>query len=118
VLRRLRLLEIKRRKFAALQKFGLADAFFEHFSSRSQQFYPYQERILSLLHAGRVSYMGELLGDVTLPLRTFLRKDLKLHGKWMYSRDDIGLLVKMIEIGILTFKRRTEFLSLGSIHST
>ena len=48
--------------------------------------------------------MGGLLGNVTLPLRNFLRKDLKLHGKWMYNRDDIRLLVKIIEIGILSLE--------------
>jgi threonine dehydrogenase-like Zn-dependent dehydrogenase len=91
---------------AVLQKFGPADAFFDISPREAIDSTHIKSAILSLRHAGRISYMGGLLGDVGIPLRLFLRKDLKLHGKWMYSRDDIGLLVKMIEIGILGLEEK------------
>jgi hypothetical protein len=58
--------------------------------------------------------MGGLLEDLASPFRTVMRKDLKLHGKWMYSREDTGLLVKMIEIGILGLEEKDGISVVGS----
>jgi hypothetical protein len=35
-----------------------------------------------------------------------MRKDIKLLGKWMYIRDNIRMLVKMVEIGILSLEEK------------
>lgn len=87
---------------AALQKFGgPADAYFDISPREAQGATYFKSAILSLRHAGRVSYMGGFLEDVPIPLRLLMRKDIKLHGKWMYSPDDVRSLVKMVEIGLL-----------------
>ena len=91
---------------AALQKFGPADAFLDLSPGEANNSTHIKSAILSLRHAGKVSLMGGLLGDVAIPHGTVLFKDIKLHGKWMYSCDDIRLLVKMIEIGILSFEKK------------
>ena len=91
---------------AALKKFGAADVFFDISPREAIGSTHFQSAILSLRHGGRISYMGGFLEDVDIPVKLFVRKDLKLHGKWMYGRDDIALLVKMIEIGILCLEEK------------
>ena len=91
---------------AALQKFGPADAFFDISPPQASGSTHIKSAILSLRHAGRVSLMGGLLVDVGIPHLVVMRKDIKIHGKWMYSRDDIALLTKMIEIGILSLEEK------------
>ncbi|KAI1846918.1 hypothetical protein JX266_007139 [Neoarthrinium moseri] len=61
--------------------------------------------IQSLRHSGRVSLMGGLMGDVPLPHHFIMHNDITLKGKWMYSRDDLLLLIKMVETGILKIGR-------------
>lgn len=91
---------------AALQKFGAADAFFDISPREASNSTHIKSAILSLRHAGKVSLMGGLLADVSIPHRIFMRKDVKLLGKWMYSRDDMGLLANMIEIEILSLEEK------------
>lgn len=50
---------------------------------------------------GRISLMGGLPGDMPIPLGLVMHKDLKLQGKWMYGRDEIIAIIKMVEGGIL-----------------
>ena len=45
--------------------------------------------------------MGGIIEDIGLPHCFVMRLDIKLYGKWLYSRDDITLLVKMVNIGLL-----------------
>jgi threonine dehydrogenase-like Zn-dependent dehydrogenase len=52
-----------------LQKFGAADAFFDISPREASDSTHIKSAILSLRHAGRISYMGGLLGDVALALR-------------------------------------------------
>ena len=91
---------------AALKEFGAADAFFDISPREAAKSTHIRSAILSLRHGGRVSLMGGLQEDVAIPHKIVMRKDIRLHGKWMYSRDDIGLLVKMVEIGILGLEER------------
>ena len=88
-------------EIAALAKFGPADAYFDISPPEAVRSSHVRSAMMSLRNGGRVSFMSGFLGDVPLPLRVVMVKDLKLHGKWMYSRDDMVLLVKMVEIGIL-----------------
>ncbi|KAL6248037.1 hypothetical protein RBB50_005385 [Rhinocladiella similis] len=104
---------IQDEEVAALQKFGPADAYFDISPREAQGATYFKSAILSLRHAGRVSYMGGFLKDVPMPLRLLMRKDIKLHGKWMYSPDDVRSLVKMIEIGLLDLGERSGISVMG-----
>ena len=99
---------------AALKKFGPADAFFDISPREAIGSTHFKSAILSLKHAGRISYMGGILDDVGIPMRLLMRKDLKLHGKWMYGRDDVLLLMKMVEIGILGLEEKDGVSVVGS----
>ncbi|RDW56933.1 hypothetical protein BP5796_13000 [Coleophoma crateriformis] len=99
---------------AALQKFGPADAFFDISPPQASDSTHIKSAFRSLRHAGRVSFMGGLLGDVKIPYAPIMLKDIKIHGKWMYSREDAGLLVKMVEIGLLSLEERNGITVLGT----
>lgn len=45
--------------------------------------------------------MGGIIEDIGIPHCFVMRLDIKLHGKWLYSRDDVTLLVKMVNVGLL-----------------
>lgn len=45
--------------------------------------------------------MGGIAGEISIPYGAVMFNDLKLHGKFMYERRDVALLVKMVERGVL-----------------
>ena len=85
----------------SLQPFGPIDAFFNISPPEAANSTHFRSCILALRHSGRVSFMGGLKGELTIPIRAVLQRDLMLKGKWMYSRQDVKDLIKMIEIGVL-----------------
>ena len=87
---------------AALAQFGQADAYFDISPREAVGTTHIKSCVLSLRHRGRISFMGGLLEDTPIPLRTMMLKDLQLKGKWMYGREDAVLLIKMLEIGLLS----------------
>lgn len=85
----------------ALKKLGAADAFLDISPPAAAKSTHLKSGILSMRHSGRVSLMGGYREDIVIPYGVVLHKNLVLKGKWMYNREDIGMLVKMIEIGVL-----------------
>lgn len=55
----------------------------------------------ALNKGGRISFMGGPSGDVLLPYLDIMRKELKLKGKFMYQREHITQVVKLVETGVL-----------------
>jgi threonine dehydrogenase-like Zn-dependent dehydrogenase len=85
----------------SLQPFGPIDAFFNISPPEAANFTHFRSCILVLRYSGRVSFMGGLNGELTIPIKVVLQMDLMLKGKWMYFRQDVKDLIKMIEIGVL-----------------
>jgi threonine dehydrogenase-like Zn-dependent dehydrogenase len=56
--------------------------------------------ILALKRGGRMSLMGGI-DDYAIPLRQVMRKNLTLKGTWMYNREQVLGLIKMVETGVL-----------------
>ncbi|KAK5945072.1 hypothetical protein PMZ80_002275 [Knufia obscura] len=56
--------------------------------------------ILSLRHSGRVSLMGGQM-EVTLPHSRVMHWNLSIRGKWMFEREDVRNLIKMVEGGFM-----------------
>ncbi|KAF2113974.1 chaperonin 10-like protein [Lophiotrema nucula] len=50
---------------------------------------------------GQISMMGGVYADVPIPYAQCMHKDIKLKGKWMYSREQALSLIKMVEAGVL-----------------
>jgi D-arabinose 1-dehydrogenase-like Zn-dependent alcohol dehydrogenase len=57
--------------------------------------------IMAINHGGRISLMGGIFDDVPIPYHLVVHKDLTLRGKWMYSRVDIEIVIRMVETGVL-----------------
>ena len=86
---------------AELKKHGQIDAYFDISPPEAQHSTHLKSAILSLRHGARVSLMGGFREDVAIPHFFIMRKNLRLHGKWMYERSDIAGLFKLIENGML-----------------
>ena len=86
---------------AELKKFGEADVFFD-ISPTVAGIAPHlKSGIMALRSGGRVSLMGGMQEDVPLPHAIIMHKNLTLKGKWMYNREDIPALIKLVETGFL-----------------
>ena len=86
---------------AALKKFGPIDVYFDISPPQAADSKHMQACILALKHSGRVSLMGGLLGDVAIPHSFVVVCDITIKGKWMYNRDDILSMIRLLESGIL-----------------
>ena len=85
----------------ALKKFGSIQAYYDIGPPEAHASTHIKSCILALSHGGRVSLMGGYGGDVAIPHSAIMHKNLRLYGKWMFERDDIGSLFRLIESGML-----------------
>lgn len=77
------------------------DVFFDISPNEALESTHLKTGIQSLRHGGRVSLMGGQRGDVSIPHFFVMRRDITLKGKWMYTRDDLLHLVKMVQAGVV-----------------
>lgn len=84
-----------------LGTFGTIDAFLDLSPPEAANSTHFQTCMLSLRKGGRVSLMGGLNNELTIPVKAVVSRDLKIMGKWMYERQDVRDMIKMIEIGVL-----------------
>lgn len=59
-----------------------------------------------LKHGGRVALMGGILGGMEMPYRDIMRRNIRVQGKWMYTREQALRCVKMAEAGLLPLGRK------------
>jgi threonine dehydrogenase-like Zn-dependent dehydrogenase len=90
-----------KKEMAELKKFGQIDVFFDISPPHALQSTHFTSAICSLRAEGRVSLMGGLLEHLPLPYRYIMRFNITLKGKWMYYREDIPAMMKLIELGLL-----------------
>ncbi|KAF8866902.1 hypothetical protein BDZ45DRAFT_710484 [Acephala macrosclerotiorum] len=84
----------------SLKGFGNIDAYFDISPPVAGNSTHFKSCILALRHSGRVSLMGGLNVDLAIPHTVVMHHDL-LKGKWMYDRQNVLDLIKMVEIGLL-----------------
>lgn len=48
-----------------------------------------------------MSFMGGLNDEIMIPIKAVVSRDLQLRGKWMYERNDVRDLIRMVEMGLL-----------------
>lgn len=85
----------------ALREFGPVDAFLDISPPEAAKSTHIRSGILALRQSGRVSLMGGIREDISIPYSVVMHRNLQLRGKWMYERKDIAALIRMIEIGLL-----------------
>lgn len=59
-----------------------------------------------LKHGGRVALMGGILGGMEMPYRDIMRRNIRVQGKWMYTREQAVRCIKMAEAGLLPLGRK------------
>ena len=93
----------------ALKAFGTIDAFLDISPPEASKSTHIKSAILALRHSGRVSLMGGTQEDVALPHSKIMHFDIALKGKYMYDRDDIKTMIKMIQVGVLPIGEKAGF---------
>ena len=48
--------------------------------------------------------MLTLLADIAIPHMAIMHKNIRLYGKWMYEREDMADMFKLIENGLIDLK--------------
>lgn len=76
-----------------------ADVFFDISPAEAAKSPHFKAAILSLRHSGRVSLMGGQREDVSIPHVYVMHFNLTIKGKWMYERQDIRDMIKLLENG-------------------
>jgi len=82
---------------------GPADVFFDISPGKAGRSTHFKSCIKALRRGGRVSLMGAH-EELTLPTQTIMLYDLTVRGKWMYTKEDIRVLIGLVE---------TRYLKLG-----
>lgn len=80
---------------------GPIDAYFDISPPEATHSTHIKSAINTLRHSGRVSLMGGLSGDLSVPYTSIMHRDIQLKGKWMYEREDIVALIQMVKVGVL-----------------
>ncbi|KAH8672647.1 chaperonin 10-like protein [Tricladium varicosporioides] len=86
-------------------RFGEPHAFFDISPPSSGPATYLKSGILALRHSGRVSLMGGIRDEIALPHRKVMRYCLKICGRWMYTRENVQEMIRMVEGGLLQLRR-------------
>lgn len=86
---------------ASLQAFGTIDAVFDISPPQAAKSGHIKACILALKVEGRLAYMGGIAEDMAFPLQAMMFKSIMVKAKFMYDRQDVSRLIKMVENGVL-----------------
>jgi threonine dehydrogenase-like Zn-dependent dehydrogenase len=85
----------------ALQKYGPIDAFQDWSPPEAGASTHIKSCIESLRVGGRASLMGGISGDVSLNYAVIMFRNLQIRGKFMYAKQDVSSLIRMVLTGLL-----------------
>lgn len=83
-----------------LTKDGPADVFFDISPGKAATSTHFKSCIQALRRGGRVSLMGAHR-ELSLPTQTIMLYDITVKGKWMYTKEDMRVMINMVETGYL-----------------
>jgi threonine dehydrogenase-like Zn-dependent dehydrogenase len=83
-----------------LAKDGPADVFFDISPGKAAQSTHFKSCIHALRRGGRVSLMGAH-EELPLPTQRIMLYDLTVKGKWMYTKEDMRVMINLVETGYL-----------------
>jgi len=89
----------------ALQQFGEVDAYLDFSPAVAAKSTHILSCLMALRTKGRACFMGGIHETVAIPYGLLMFKSLQLRGKFMYERDAIWRLIKMVESGLLKLGR-------------
>lgn len=83
-----------------LTKSGPADIFFDISPEQAAQSTHFTSCIQALGRGGRVSLMGAFM-ELSLPIMAMMGKDITVKCKFMYTKEDIRFMIRLVEAGNL-----------------
>jgi threonine dehydrogenase-like Zn-dependent dehydrogenase len=86
---------------AEIQKLGEVDVFYDISPPEAGNAPHLKSALMALRTGGRVSLMGGVQQDVPFPHALIMFKNITLKGKFMYNREDITAVIKMVQSGLL-----------------
>jgi D-arabinose 1-dehydrogenase-like Zn-dependent alcohol dehydrogenase len=86
---------------AALADLGPIDAYLDLSPVMANGSTHIRSCLLSLKQYGRASLMGVVTDDIALPYAAAVWNNLTIRGQYMYEREDVFKMIKMIETGVL-----------------
>jgi len=86
---------------AAMRSFGKVDAYLDVSPAFAAGSTHVRSAFLALAHNGRAVLMGVLQDDVAVPYEHAMMYNLTIKGRCMYEREDVRLLIRMAESGVL-----------------
>ncbi|KAH7131672.1 alcohol dehydrogenase GroES domain-containing protein [Dactylonectria estremocensis] len=91
---------------AAVQAHGPIDVYFDispHSATKSSHI---AASISALRPKGRMCIMGGIQGDISFPYHMLMFKRLTIQGTFMYTREQVDELIRLVETGILPIGKR------------
>ena len=82
---------------ASLRKFGQIDAYFDISPFAANESTHVRSCMMAVKQYGRVSLMGVLSKDIAIPYVTAVLNNLTIRGQYMYEREDVRGLIKLVE---------------------
>lgn len=86
---------------AELLKHSPIDAFFDVSPPEAEKSTHIKAAILALRPGERISLIGGIRGDVAIPHGIVMHRNLLIKKTWMYPREAVPELIKMVEVGVL-----------------
>lgn len=86
---------------AGLGKFGHIDAYVDISPPAANESTHIRSCLMSLGWYGRASLMGNIMKDIPIPYALALYRSLTIRGGYMYEKEDIRGMIKLVEAGLL-----------------
>ena len=91
---------------ANLSKFGTVDAFLDISPAAANDSTHVRSCIMAVKQYGRISLMGIINKDIAVPYVLAVLKNLTIRGQYMYEREDVQGLIKLVESGVLKLGKK------------
>ena len=86
---------------AMLQQFGKVDAYIDISPATASNSTHVRSCLMALKPYGKASLMGVIHGDIAIPYIVAMFKNLTIRGQFMYEREDVRGIIKLVEAGVL-----------------
>lgn len=96
-----------------LTKDGPADVFYDISPGKARSSSHFKSCIMALGRGGRVSFMSAY-DELSLPLMHMVIQNITLKGLWMYEKEDIRHMIKLLEAGYLRVGNQSGVRTVGT----
>ena len=86
---------------AALQKFGPIDAYLDISPGKAVESTHIRSCLMALKPHGKAVLMGVIGKDIAIPYIVAMFRNLTIRGQYMYDREDVQGMIKLVERGLL-----------------